>query len=255
MKQQITIQNHQFSSVQSTTSPLLHTARALILLSVFVIRHKLSSNWTATECICTVRYNNLQDIRLPRHYTYIDYIDENYFTVTLRRTYTEVRFILITSTLTQDVWRPACWTTQFHTDFWKVRVCWWTGLRFVKYTCTLLIRLNIQYIIRYSVLNRQHGVTIWSPLGALSIPNYDTSLPPTSMSFSVFTVTTIIWSPQGALPIPTCDTSLPPNQYVFQSVYCHYHYMITTRCTSHTNLWPLPPSDQSVYQSVYYCYY
>ena len=35
MKQQITQQNHQFSSVQSTISPMLHTARALLLYRFF----------------------------------------------------------------------------------------------------------------------------------------------------------------------------------------------------------------------------
>ena len=35
MKQQITVQNHQFSSVQSTIPPLLHTATALNFYRLF----------------------------------------------------------------------------------------------------------------------------------------------------------------------------------------------------------------------------
>ena len=37
MKQQITLQNHQFSSVQSTIPPLLHKARKLILYFFFFL--------------------------------------------------------------------------------------------------------------------------------------------------------------------------------------------------------------------------
>ena len=58
-----------------------------------------------------------------------------------------------------------------------------TRLRFVKSTSTLLVRLNIQGHNRFSVLKRQHGVIIWSPLGALSIPTCD----PSRMSLSLFT--------------------------------------------------------------------
>jgi hypothetical protein len=35
MKHQITVQNHQFSSVQSTITPLLHTATVLFVMFLF----------------------------------------------------------------------------------------------------------------------------------------------------------------------------------------------------------------------------
>jgi len=49
----------------------------------------------------------------------------------------------------------------------------WSRLRLVKSTSTLLIRLNIQSLIRYSGLDRQHEVIIRPPLDVLPIPTCD----------------------------------------------------------------------------------
>jgi len=51
MKQQITLQNHQFPSVQPTISPLLHTATALSFCRFFVICFD-ENDFVMTNTVC-----------------------------------------------------------------------------------------------------------------------------------------------------------------------------------------------------------
>jgi len=57
------------------------------------------------------------------------------------------------------------------TNFFNVRVFSWTRLQLVISTSTLLIRLNIQNLIRHSGLNRQYEMNIKPPLDCTSHTN------------------------------------------------------------------------------------